>query len=234
MTQTPLQHDLSNMQQTEPGAGRSIPCNGKLISQLRKKLGWTQIELAKKAGFTERLIAKVEASQNIAMSTLQILAETLTEGGIVVSARELSVDPAALAREFILSMYQVERNVIDVNIDFMSPDVVIHFAGDPNIFPFAGTHIGIDAARRAFELFYSVMEPPKDHSDIENFQFVNTGHGALVWGETLVHPIGMPMPRPISLAVKMDFKDGLLVMFDDRFDTLEGAKHFAEAIKSAD
>ncbi len=35
-------------------------------------------------------------------------------------------------------MYQRERNVIDMNMDYISPDVVIHFAGDPNIFALCG------------------------------------------------------------------------------------------------
>jgi len=164
-----------------------MPCNGKLIAQLRKLLGWTQNDLARKSGFTERLIVKAEASQNIATSTLQIIAETFREAGAQVTAADLSADPAALAREFILSMYK-----------------------------------------------HSVIQPPKDHSEIENFQFVSTGHGALVWGDTWAHPIGMPMPGPIKLAIKMDFRDGLMTVFDDRFDTLEGAKHFAEAMQCAE
>ncbi len=97
------------------------------------------------------------------------------------------------------------------------------------MFPFAGTHVGIEAAKRAFEIFYSVIQPPVDHSEIANFQFVSTGHGALVWGETWAHPIGMPMPGPIKLAIKMDFREGLMTVFDDRFDTQEAAKHFADA-----
>ena len=74
--------------------GRSMPCNGKLISQLRKAIGWTQGDLARRAGFTERLIVKAEASQSIAPSTLSIIAEALTEGGAAVVLQELSVDPA--------------------------------------------------------------------------------------------------------------------------------------------
>jgi len=103
------------MNQNQPTARRSMPCNGKLISQLRKQVGWTQSELAARSGFTERLIAKAEASQNIAAATLSILAQTLTEGGATVSSIELSVDPATIAREFILSMYQRDTNVIDLN-----------------------------------------------------------------------------------------------------------------------
>lgn len=221
------------MPNSEPASGRSLPCNGKLISQLRKQIGWTQSDLARFTGFSERLIVKAEGGNNVSAPTLQVIAAALTEGGASVSLKELAVDPATLAREFILSMYQRERNVIDVNEDFISPDIVVHFAGDPKIFPFAGSHIGIEAARRAFDLFYSVIQPPVDQTEIENFQFVSTGHGALVWGETWAHPIGMPMPGPVKLAIKMDFKDGLLVILDDRFDTQEGARHFAEAVRLA-
>ncbi len=217
------------MTELPPFSTRSIPCNGKLISQLRKKVGWTQSELAKRAGFSERLIVKAEASQNISASTLSIIAEALSENGEAVSVHELAVDPAALARIFFLSMYQRERNVIDLNDHFIATDVVVHFTGDPKIFPFAGSHFGKEAARRAFDLFYSVIEPPQDHSEIEDFQFVSTGHGALVWGDTWAHPIGMPMPGPIKLAVKLDFRNGKLISFDDRFDTHEGANHFAKA-----
>jgi len=77
-------------------------------------------------------------------------------------------------------MYKHGPKVIDVNERFLSPDLVVHFAGDPKIFPFAGTHIGIEAARVAFAAFYNVIQPPTDHSEIETFQFVSTGLGALV------------------------------------------------------
>jgi transcriptional regulator with XRE-family HTH domain len=222
------------MPNSESTVNRSVPCNGKLISQLRRKLGWTQNDLARKAGFTERLIVKAEGSQKIAVSTLHIISETFCEAGATVSAADLSSDPAALAKEFIRAMYQHGPNVVDMNRHFLSPEIVVHFAGDPNVFPFAGTHVGIEAARQAFIAFYSVLQPPEDHSEINSFQFVSTGHGALVWGETWAHPIGKPMPGPIKLAIKMDFRDGLMIVFDDRFDTQEGAKHFADAIERDD
>jgi transcriptional regulator with XRE-family HTH domain len=213
----------------QSSVSRSVPCNGKLISHLRKQLGWTQNELARKAGFTERLIVKAEGSQKIAASTLQIISATFCEAGATVSHADLSVDPPALAKEFFRTMYKQGPDVIEVNKHFIAPDIVVHFAGDPCVFPFAGTHIGIEAARLAFITFYSVLQPPEDHSDLDRFQIVSTGHGALVWGETWFHPIGKPMQRPMKIAVKLDFRDGLMTLFDDRFDTQEGAKLFADA-----
>jgi len=157
-----------------------MPCNGRLISQLRKQLGWTQSELAARSGFTERLIAKAEASQNIAAATLNIISQSLTEGGAVVSSQDLSVDPAAFAKEFFRSTCRHGPRSLEVNQQFISLDIVVHFSGDPSIFPFAGTHLGIDYAKRAFAEFYKVFQPPEDDSEIENIQFVSTGHGALV------------------------------------------------------
>ncbi len=214
------------MPTTQSSFGRSTPCNGRLISLLRKQLGWTQSELAERAGFTERLIAKAEASQNIAATTLKIIAQTLSEAGTDVSTQDLSAEPAALAKLFFLSTYECGPHCLEVNSHFISNDIVVHFAGDPSVFPFSGTHSGIDAAKLAFAKFYEVIAPPKDHSEVENIQFISTGHGALVWGETWAHPIGMPMAAPMKFAIKMDFKDGLMTMFDSRFDTLEGAKLF--------
>ncbi len=211
---------------------RSMACNGKLISQLRKRLGWTQNDLARKAGFTERLIVKAESSQNIAASTLHIIATTLTEAGEQVSPADLATDPASLARVFFLSTYEHGPRTLDVNSHFVSPDLVVHFAGDVAVFPFAGTHIGIEAARRAFALFYSVIQAPDDPSEMDRIQIVSTGHGALIWGETWAHPIGMPMTEPMKFAIKMDFDKGMLTVFDDRFDTLEGAKYFADLVQN--
>ncbi len=218
----------SKMSDRPTTSRRSIPCNGKLIAKLRKQIGWSQIELAERSGFTERLIAKAESSNNIAATTLFIIAETLSEAGEKVSYQDISADPAALSKEFFQSTYKHGPKALEVNKHFISRDLVVHFAGDPNIFPFAGTHVGFEAANLAFAKFYRVIEPPKDDSEMENIHVVSTGHGALVWGETWAHPIGMPITKPMKFAIKLDFKDGLMTVFDDRFDTFEGARLFEE------
>ncbi len=221
---------VQNMTQAQSFISRSVACNGKLITQLRRQIGWTQRELAQRAGFSQRLIVKAEASLNIAVSTLSIISQTLTEGGAIVSTCELTVDPLVLAKKFLHSMYQRDRNVIDFNAQFISPHVVVHFSGDPTIFPFVGEHTGISAAREAFESFNSALEFPIDDSEIASFVVASTGQRALIWGETWAHSMRMPLSGPIKFAIKMDFKEGLLVAFNDRFDTFEGRVKFAEAI----
>lgn len=204
-------------------------CNGSQVVLLRNQLGWTQEELAAKAGYSDRLIRKAEAGQSVSAATLTVLAQTFQQQGLRVTAADLEMEAAAIARCFIECMYTETTGVIDAMSAFISDDVVIHFAGDPQIFPFAGTHEGKDAARTAFQLFYSVIQPPDDITEMNEMQFLPTEQGALVWGKTWAHPIGMPMGEPIQLAIRMDFRDGLMVLFDDRFDTAMGFEHFCRA-----
>ncbi|PQO28003.1 hypothetical protein C5Y96_16635 [Blastopirellula marina] len=204
-------------------------CNGQQVASLRNQLGWTQEVLAVKAGYSDRLIRKAEAGQSVSAATLTVLAQTFQQHGLQVTAADLEMEAAAIARRFIECMYTETTGVIDAMSEFISDDIVIHFSGDPQVFPFAGTHEGKDAARRAFQLFYSVIQPPDDMTEMNDMRFLPTQQGALVWGNTWAHPIGMPMKEPIQLAIRMDFRDGLMVLFDDRFDTAMGFEHFCRA-----
>jgi hypothetical protein len=182
-----------------------------------------------KAGFTERLIVKAEAGNNVSVQTLRVLAETLSEAGDPISVGDLSSDAVDLARQFIHGMYHDGPEVIQKLKHLLAPEVVFHFAGDPEVFPFSGTHVGIDAADEAFRTFFRFLEPPEDLSELDAYQFVAAGRGALVWGESWIHPIGKPMTAPVKLAVKVECREGKITLFDDRFDTQEGAKHFDQS-----
>ncbi len=211
------------------GSRNTTTANGKLIARLRSRLQWTQIDLARRAGYSERLIGKAEAGESVSVTTLDDIRVAFHESGESVSLDDLRHDPVDRARQFIWGMYIHKGKVIDEFEAFISPEVVIEMNGDPSVFPFAGRHVGIDAARAAFAAFYSVLQPPEDHSEFDSFEFLSTGSGALVWGDTWAHPIGRPMPAPVKLAIRMDFKDGKLIHFDDCFDTQMGFDHFRRA-----
>lgn len=206
-----------------------MACNAELLTQLRKKRGWTQQELATRSGYSERLIGKAEAGKTVSLSTIEDLAETLSEPDETVFLEDLVNDPVAKARTFIFAMYHERHGVIDATRHFLHEDIVVQFPGDPDIFPFAGTHVGIAAARKAFQAFDDVLEPPADLSELDDFKFLSTGHGALVWGKTWTHPIGHPVTDPVLLAIRMDFQRGKLICFDDCFDTQAAAIAFEQA-----
>lgn len=205
---------------------RSVPCNGELLSRLRKQLRWTQAQLAQRAGYSERLIVKAESGASIAVQTLSTLCDTFGEAGVTAELEDLMNDPAARAKEFIHSLYFEEADVIDKTLHFLHDDVVFRFQGDPDVFPFAGEHNGIDAARNAFGLFFSVLEVLDDKSELDEYEYLSTGTGAVIFGHSTFTPRGGKLDEPIKIAVRVEFQKGKMILFDDRFDTQAGERAF--------
>ncbi|MFN3148584.1 helix-turn-helix domain-containing protein [Bremerella sp.] len=54
-------------------------CNRDFLRELRLNNGWTQAELAKRAGYSERLIGKAESGSPIARDTIVDIADALSE-----------------------------------------------------------------------------------------------------------------------------------------------------------
>lgn len=205
---------------------RSVPCNGELLSRLRKQLQWTQAQLAQRAGYSERLIVKAESGGSIAAETLSTLCDTFCEAGVTADLEDLMNDPAARAREFIHALYFHESEVIVQTRHFLHEEVVFHFQGDPNIFPFAGEHRGVDAAHNAFRLFFSVLEVLEDKSELDDYEYLSTGTGAVVFGHSTFTPRGGQLDEPIKIAIRIEFQKGKMILFDDRFDTQAGERAF--------
>lgn len=197
--------------------------NGELITQLRKELLWTQADLAQHTGYSERLIVKAEASGSLASTTLENICEAFCEHGLEASFADITLDAKSLVRKFVEGMYHHRGEVIANTRHFLHPEATFHFNGDPSVFPFAGTHVGMQEVDHAFKSFFSILEPPEDLSELEKWEYLSTGRGALAWGDSWIHPIGQPMETPVKVAVRCDFLDGLLRVFDDRFDTQAGA-----------
>ncbi len=63
------------------GAKLTSRCNGPLLKHRRVSSQLTQSELAKAAGFSERLIVKAEAGGTLSTNTLQIIAQAPTDTG---------------------------------------------------------------------------------------------------------------------------------------------------------
>lgn len=63
---------------------------GKRLKRFRKLRGWTQQELADRSGYCDRLIRKAERGGPISMEALQVLAMTLCDDGLIVTANDLN------------------------------------------------------------------------------------------------------------------------------------------------
>lgn len=217
------------MRWREPPQHKSYACNGELIASLRQQRGWTQRELAQQSGYSERLVSKAEAGQSISARTVSDLAETLSTDGEPVYPEDLICDPIALAMAYIAAEYEHPGSNVEKVRHFLDENLVTRLNGDPQVIPFAGEHHGIDGLQRAYDIFYSIIEPPPNHDWRPWYKFANQGNEVIVWGQNWMGPIGCPMTRPMQLVHRFVFSRGKLVISEVLFDPAEGARLLRQA-----
>lgn len=213
---------------------RSYPCNKDLLVHLRERKGWTQLQFAQEAGYSERLINKAESGRSISTSAIEVLAEALSTGDDKIYFEDLICDTVALAKRYMAAIYIEQKNALAAIRDFLDDDVVFRIAGDPAIIPFAGEHRGIAGVGRALELFFSILEAPPNHDHTACYSYLAQGKNVVVWGDSWIRPIGLVIEKPVAMIHRMTFHRGKLVCFEDIFDTLAGAQMLRDASQLPD
>src|SRR6476646_3797432 len=137
---------------------KSMPCNGPLLRHFREKRGWTQDELATRAGYSKRVIAKAEAGGSLHQDTVDVLASALSTDGECVYPEDLLASPKALARRFVETYRRFEHELAIRYRDFLSDHLVcIVGSEDPSV-PLAGTYQGPDGFDRYCRKFFEIFE----------------------------------------------------------------------------
>ncbi len=67
-----------------------VVVNAKNFRQIRKRLGWSQVELGRRSGYSERVIRKAESGGVVRRRTLSELALTMSMDGQIVSLVDLT------------------------------------------------------------------------------------------------------------------------------------------------
>lgn len=193
----------------------SVVCHG--IAERRIEFGWDQATLARKSGYSVRVISKAENGNPIARSTAEDIADALE-----VSVEKFLFDPIEVAKEFVDGMHCSPKEFLRILPNFLHPEIIFNIPG-PEEIPFSGTHHGIDEVVRCFTIFFDVLESPK-HDHMDCYTFTGTRDMAIVHGESWIHPKGRPLVEPIHLILKFEFRNGRIIRLDDIFDTDKGNK----------
>ena len=210
------------MSWTKRDLKRSYPCNTQLLKYLREQRNWSQRKLAEVAGYSERLIGKVESGGSVATSTIEVLAKALNSESIPVCPEDLISDPVALAKAYTKAFHELQRDMIGRIRCFTEDQAVFHVLGDPMSIPLAGIHEGIDEFAIAINKFFDVFEI-LDNEDgsirtqTESFDYVAQGNDVVVWGKTWIQPIGIKAQSPVPIAQRLRFRGGKLYCVEDRF-----------------
>jgi transcriptional regulator with XRE-family HTH domain len=198
-------------------AARIQVCNGLLIKFWRNHFGWTQIDLAVRAGFSRRLIAKAEAGGSLELETVEIIAATFREAGADVSVADFLCDPEAMTRRLLKNYATYEGNWVTNSLDILSPDIVAILDGDPATNPLAGEYHGIEEFDGLWKKFFSMFA--RSGGTLGDDPTIRcNGNEVLAWGHEFVHLPELPPVEPGFVMLRLTFKDGKIIRFEDFYE----------------
>jgi transcriptional regulator with XRE-family HTH domain len=174
----------------------------------------TQLQLAKAAGYTERLVRKAEKGGSLDITTIQNLAEAFSQFGAPVKCASLIQDNQTIARIWIEALNEYQSKMSSVIAPYLSDDLIINSPGCPQIAPFAGTFCGQVGHQKWLDAFFRVF----DRVPCCDVEF-SIGADSVVarWMETVTSQGTVCGQFRVSMFFR--FRDGLIVGIDHDHDT---------------
>lgn len=212
-----------------PPEQATVGCHPPAVLFHRRRLGWTQAQLAERTGYSQRLIVKAESGRPVKRKTIEDLAAALSGPEREVFPEDLITDPLPLAHEFIFGSYQYLGQTFQQIRHFLDPDILLILSGSPEEIPFAGHHKGLEAVDRALAMFFEIMDVPDQCDYRSTHSFLvneNNPNEVIVWGKSFFFVKHQPRTDPMDLQLRLVFRRGRLVLIDDRFDTHYAKQQF--------
>lgn len=199
----------------------TVPVNGQRLQKLRQLAGMTQEQLAEKAGYSERLVRKAEASSPLRKSTIADLAAALSSGeqrltvdDLVFSHESVSTDMAAFLLHGSMALAESFQELIH-------PRFTLTVAGHELNIPFAGTHSGPSACdsfrdqfRGAFESIH--YQPTQTHCFAAAHE---TCVQAITELQSSLQSLDQPITTEIWWFLKARFEASRLISVQLHYDT---------------
>lgn len=194
---------------------RSYACNPELIKFLRRRKKWSQKQLAKNAGYCERLICKAESGGNIASATIEVLAKTLSSNDMKIYPEDLISDPAALAKKFIEAVHTLQRDLVKGIAHFTDPGGEFHipqFAdGD-----YAGVYRGLAAFNEAAGRFFDAQSIVQGQDFASRYKYYGEANEVVCWGVTTIRVNDTGELFDTEITLRLSFKKGKLYRLENR------------------
>lgn len=232
---------------------RSVRSNGSRVRQLRLNRGLTQLELAKLAGYSARLIRKVESSSFVDIETVKNIAQALSTTDEPVAHFQLTLANLPVAKNRIRDDDQtlgkalpkgVAERAIESQMDAVRTFVRCYDAG------------AMDIGQKC-SIFFAPNVEFHCPADPENVPFAGTWHGVEgvqkffdIFYSVFSRQVGTLTPDymlsetrivarfmdqvffqghelpPHWVNLHFQFRDGLIVQIDDEFDHYNAKKAF--------
>jgi len=188
---------------------RFLPIDACKLRSLRTQLGWTQGELARVAGYSERLIRKAEASGTLSIMTVRDLAGALSTCGRTITVDELTLDLLAIAQQFVKSYDSHGKSMVYRCEHLLAEHFVFCNSAQNFDALFSGGWKGRYGLQQFTELFFANFE--RQSNSLEpTFEYLNS-HVSARYVETLTYR-GRGLPVVVNL--KFQFNRGLICRID--------------------
>ena len=127
--------------------------NTDLLRELRVQRGWSQKDLAKKAGYSDRLVRKAELGGKLDVETIRDIAEALSTPHETITLDSLIHDNLSIAKRFVQGYDSLGREMLPAIEPYITEDFLFHVAGDPKSAPFVGNWRGKEGFQTFLDLF---------------------------------------------------------------------------------
>ena len=189
--------------------------NGMAFRVFRKRLDWTQVELGKRSGYSERLIRKAEMSGKLRSETIQALAAAMSVDGQNVTFADLTIDLESIARRFVVSYDSLGSSMLKACSDIFAQDFQFNCLSDPKQ-SFAGVWLGLTGFKEFLNLFFGTFK--REPRILKPVYVVCEDH-AVARFEDRVYYHGHEMPA-FWVNLHFEFRDGKVIRIDHEFDSL--------------
>lgn len=189
--------------------------NTQVLRELRVKRGWSQKELAEKAGYTDRLVRKAEFGGKLDVETIRNIAEALSTLEEKVTLDLLTSDVLSIAKTFMQLFDQLGAGMVPAIEHYIAPDFVLHVTSSVESLPLQGTWNGKQGFQAFLDLFFGTFS--RDPKTLAPLYAVGTDFVVARYMDRLHTP-----HRPdelIQVYRHFRFRDGLLSRIDDLYES---------------
>lgn len=194
---------------------RFQPVNTQVLRELRLKRGWSQKELAQKAGYSDRLVRKAEFGGKLDVETIRNIAEALSTLEEKVTLDLLTSDVLSIAKTFTQLFDELGAGMVPAIKHHIAPDFVLHVTSAVESIPLQGTWNGHHGFQAFLDLFFGSFS--RDPETLAPLYADGTDFVVARYTDTL-HAAGRP-DIAIQVYRHFHFRDGLLSRIDDLYES---------------
>ncbi len=143
-----------------PSSRDTFRVNGARLKRYRSCCQLTQIQLAKLAGYTDRVIRKAESGGRLSRPTVEDIVEAISSRGVTISVEDIVCEPAEMAREFLRCYDVFGVAMLDSCADLLSTSFRFDYAGSVDVSPMAGIFEGLSGYQQWLDMLFARVVRP--------------------------------------------------------------------------